>query len=120
MTGTRLFMTLQRADHEYGTLEEWIAADVLIIRHGNDGFGGAFVPSRPRHADQASYGVGKHGEILTLERFTQENCGDKETLARFVQQLTVSEATCEPDGERQAFTQDTSWASLSSETEDTS
>jgi hypothetical protein len=47
--------------------------NVLVIRQGNDGFGGTFVPSPRRLVNAAARRVG--------------NGADKEALERFVKQL---------------------------------
>ncbi len=77
LPGTRVFMALQRTDQERETPEWWIAMDVMIMRHGRDGFGGAFVASTPGLARPVSPSL--------------DNCGNKEALERFMKHLTVSD-----------------------------
>ena len=74
--GTGISMALQRTDQERGTPGYWIAVNVMVVRQGEDGFGGAFIPCLPGLADAAARRVG--------------NGADKETLERFVKQLTAS------------------------------
>ncbi len=76
LPGTRVSMTLQRSDQERESTGWWIAVDVMVVRLGNDGFAGAFIPSMPGLSYTAARRAG--------------NRGDKETLVRFVKHLTVS------------------------------
>ena len=82
-------MTLQRTDQERGTPEWWIAVDVLIVRLGNDGIGGAFIQSMPGFVPSAARTLENCADKMFLERFSMEECGDKVTLERFVQYLTA-------------------------------
>ena len=70
-------MALQRIDQERETPEWWIAMDVMVMRHGRDGFGGAFVASTPGLARPVSPSL--------------DNCGNKEALERFMKHLAVSD-----------------------------
>ena len=74
--GTGISMALQRTDQERGTPGYWIAVNVMVVRQDKDGFGGVFIPCLPGLADAAARRVG--------------NGADKETLERFVKQLTAS------------------------------
>ncbi len=77
---TRVSMTLQRTDQKRGTPGTWITVDVKVIRLGNDGFGGAFIPPMPPTMTGPAHTAARRAEIGR----------DKETLERFVKRLSAS------------------------------
>jgi hypothetical protein len=71
--GTRVTMALQRTDQMSDLPESWIAVDVNVVRWGNDGLGGEFIPA----VLSLGYSAARRMELRA----------DKESLERFLNNL---------------------------------
>ena len=76
--GTRLLMKLRRTDREMDVAGSSLAVNVVIVRSGSDGLGGAFIPHVPGRASS---------ELRTVDG----GGATKLDLRHFVDQLNVSD-----------------------------
>lgn len=71
--GSIVSLALQRTDRVKGTPDSWMAVDFRVVRLCEGSLAGAFIPSPP--------------DLRYTAAGRAENCADRKTLNRFVQQL---------------------------------